>query len=1019
MLIQTVHKQYMRQLFFSITILAFTVFSGFLLFNEPSKNTTEEEDKKRNQRISPAFLNEDSEAWADSVIQTMTLDEKIGQLFMVAAYSNRDEIHQNEIDQLIEQHHIGGLIFFQGSPTKQVEMTNHFQSKSKIPLMIGIDGEWGLAMRLDSTIKYPKQMTLGAIEDNDYIYEMGEQIADQCKRMGIHINFAPVADINNNPDNPVINYRSFGENKEKVTEKSLAYMNGMQDNELLASGKHFPGHGDTDSDSHKTLPLITHDLERLDTLEFVPFRNLIDSGLTSMMVAHLYIPSLDDTPNRASTLSKKIVTDLLKIDMGFQGLIFTDALNMRGVSAYYDPGKLEVAALQAGNDVLLFPEDVPAAVKAIKEAIDNKELSEKEIDLHCKKILQAKKWVGLDIYAPAETKDLVKDLNNNKAEYLNLKLFESALTVIKNENDLLPIRHLTEKKIATINVGIDADNTFSMMVDRYCSVSKYDMPNKVSFEEANQKIEELRDYNTIIISIFDMSQRPYQNFGFTTETNDFINLLAQDTTKQIVLNVMGNPYCLDKMNCTDNVDAIVINYEEREETESLSAQLIFGGIAAQGVLPVSIGQKWSEGYGIKTNAPIRLKYTVPEELGITDGDLAKIDDIVQEGLNLGVFPGCEILAAKDGKVFLYRGYGRHTYDKDSKNVDITDIYDLASITKIASSTASVMKLQDEGILNVDSTLDEYVHDMVDSTDYANITLKEMMTHQAGFTAWIPFYIRTLHKGQPKIELYSIHQTDYFNWRVADNLYIHDGIRDSIFQRILSTDVSSKKKYLYSDIGYYFLNEIIQRKTGKTQDEFVDETFYKPMGLDNIGYKPRDKWDISRIPPTEDDKTFRHQIIHADVHDQGAAMLGGVCGHAGLFANANDLGVMMQMFMQYGTYGGERIIDKDIVKQFTSSPFYDVNRNRRGIGFDKPIRGGGNGPTCSGCASDASFGHSGFTGTLTWADPEKGLVFVFLSNRTFPDAENRQIISLSTRTRIMQVLYDAIAHGEKRLAKTNS
>lgn len=1008
----------MRQVFFSITILAFTVFSGFLLFNEP-ENDTEKKDKKKNHNSSPAFLNDKSEVWADSVLQTMSLDEKIGQLFMVAAYSNKDKSHQLSIDSLIEHYHIGGLIFFQGSPTKQVEMTNHFQSKSKIPLMIGIDGEWGLAMRLDSTIKYPKQMTLGAIENNELIYQMGEQVAEQCQRMGIHINFAPVADINNNPDNPVINYRSFGENREKVTLKSLTYMNGMQDSKLLTSGKHFPGHGDTDSDSHKTLPLINHDLERLDTVEFVPFKHMIDSGLTSMMVAHLYIPSLDDTPNRASTLSKKIVTDLLKTDLGFQGLIFTDALNMRGVSAYFDSGQLEVAALEAGNDVLLFPENVPAAVKAINEAVVNKDLSVKDIDAHCKKILQAKYWVGLNKKESISTKKLVADLNKKEASFLNQQLFESALTVIKNDNDILPIRHLSEKTIATVNVGINAENTFSTMVDRYCNVSMFDIPREVSFEEANSTVEALKDFNTVIISTFDMSQRPYQNFGFTKETNDFINLLAMDSTKTIILNVMGNPYCLEKIDCTDNVDAILINYEEREETEFLSAQLIFGGIHAQGVLPVSIGDKWSEGFGLKTKAPIRFKYTMPEELGIKDADLAKIDEIVQEGLNLGVFPGCQILAAKDGKVFLYKGYGKHTYEKDAKQVEVTDIYDLASITKIASSTASIMKLQDEGQINVDSTLDEYVHEMVDSTDYQNITLKEMMTHQAGFKAWIPFYMRTLHKGQPKIDLYSIKQTDFFNLRVAENLYIHDGIRDSIFQRILSEEVSSKKKYLYSDLGYYFLNEIIQEKTGMTQDEYVYETFYKPLGLDNIGYKPRDKWNISRIPPTEDDKSFRHQIIHADVHDQGAAMLGGVCGHAGLFSNANDLGVMMQMFMQYGNYGGERYIDQNVVKLFTSSPFYDTNRNRRGIGFDKPVRGGGNGPTCSGCASDASFGHSGFTGTLTWADPETGLVFVFLSNRTFPDAENRQIISLGTRTRIMQVLYDAIATGEERLASVNS
>ncbi|MCB9197543.1 MAG: serine hydrolase [Flavobacteriales bacterium] len=1006
----------MRQLFFIIILLAFTLFSGFLFFEDILLGTNTD-DKKVTEKKAPQFLSDANYKWADSVMQTMSLEEKIGQLFMVAAYSNRDEAHQQEITSLIEQQHIGGLIFFQGSPTKQVELTNHFQSKSKIPLMIGIDGEWGLAMRLDSTMKYPKAMTLGAISNDKLIYKMGEQIAKECKRMGIHINFAPVADVNNNPNNPVINYRSFGEDPEKVSAKSMAYMNGMQDQKVLASGKHFPGHGDTDSDSHKTLPIIKHTVERLDTVEFEPFRQLIDNGLASMMVAHLYIPSLDDAPNRASTLSRKIVTDLLKIDLGFKGLIFTDALNMRGVSAFYDPGKLEVAALQAGNDILLFPEDVPAAVAEIKAALESKTLTEKSLNEHVIKILQAKKWLGLNKKPNIATKGLYNEINTEEAKYLNQQLFESAITVIKNDEDLLPVKQLTQYAIASINIGAPQDNVFSEMADRYCHLTKFSADRELGFEEAQELIDQLKDYNLIIVSTFDMSQRPHQNFGFTQATNDFIKLLAQDSTKKIILNVMGNPYCLEKMDCTKSVDAIIINYEEREETESLSAQLIFGGIAAKGTLPVSIGHQWRAGEGIQTAAPIRMKYTQPLELGINLSDLQQIDDIVQASINTGVFPGCQILAAKDGKVFLYKGYGRHTYDSTSKIVDVNDIYDLASITKIASSTAAIMKLQEENKINVDSSLDVYLHDMVDSTSYKNITLKQMMTHQAGFTAWIPFYIRTLHKGQPKIELYSIHQTDYFNWRVAENLYIHSGIRDSIFDRIVSTEVSSSKKYLYSDIGYYFLNEIIQRKTALAQNEFVDQMFYQKMGLDNIGYLPRTKWDISRVPPTEDDKTFRHQIIHADVHDQGAAMLGGVAGHAGLFSNANDLGVMMQMYMQYGMYGGERILSEEVLKLFTSSPYYEVNRNRRGIGFDKPVKGGGNGPTCSGCASDNSFGHSGFTGTLTWADPDKGLVFVFLSNRTFPDAENRKIISEGTRTRIMQVLYDAIAHGEKRLVKS--
>ncbi len=1005
----------MRNIFFIVVGLAFTLFSGFLLLEEESFfDINIDEKKKTNNKIQPPFFTEENKQWADSVLKTMTLDEKIGQLFMVAAYSNRDQNHQDELDQLIENNHIGGLIFFQGSPYKQAQMTNHFQAKSKIPLMIGIDGEWGLAMRLDSTMKYPKQMTLGAISDNALIYEMGKNIAQECNRMGIHVNFGPVADVNNNPANPVINYRSFGENKYKVTSKALAYMNSLQDNGVLASGKHFPGHGDTDSDSHKTLPIITHDLERLDSIELFPFKHLIDSGLGSMMVAHLYIPSLDSTANKASTLSRKIVSDLLKYDLNFKGLIFTDALNMRGVSAYFDPGRLEVAALVAGNDVLLFPEDVPKAMEEIKLAIKNGELKEKEIDNHCHKILMTKSWMELRKTPKIKLESLNEDLNTEEAKYLNQKLFEEAITVIKNDSEILPITKLTSKKIAAINVGVGCNNTFTEVADRYCTLDTFSISNKLNFSQYETELTKLRDYNVVIVSIFDMSQSPYQNFGFSQSTNDFILALAADSSKQIILNVMGNPYCLAKMNCTEVVDAIIINYEEREETESLSAQLIFGGIQSKGTLPVSIGDKYSEDFGIKTKSPIRMKYTQPLELGITSSELSSIDSIALQGLAEGIFPGCQILVAKDGKVFYHKSFGKHTYESDAKSVENTDIYDLASITKIASSTASLMKLQSEGRIHVDSTLGTYLKDKVDTTDYNNIKLKEMLTHQAGFKAWIPFYIRTLHKGQPKIELYSIHKTDFFNSRVAEGLYIHSGIRDSIFNRIITTDVSSKKKYLYSDLGYYFINEIIQRKTQQTQDKYVEENFYKPLGLDNIGYKPREKWDISRVPPTEDDKSFRHQIIHADVHDQGAAMLGGVCGHAGLFANSNDLAVMMQTFVQYGTYGGERFFADSVGKLFTSSPYYSINRNRRGIGFDKPVRAGGNGPTCSGCASDKSFGHSGFTGTLTWADPDNGMVYVFLSNRTFPDAENRKIISSGIRTRIMQVIYTSIQNGEKRL-----
>ena len=997
----------MRKLFFLAIVGAFVFLSSFLFEQAKSAPAVS---KEIVPKVTPSFLKQNSK-WVDSVFNTLSKEERIAQLFMVAAYSNRDSSHQREIEKLITDQKIGGLIFFQGGPIRQVKLTNGYQAKAKVPLLVSIDAEWGLAMRLDSTIKFPKQMTLGAISDNNLIYQMGEQIAMHCKRMGIHINLAPVADVNNNSENPVINYRSFGEDKYKVANKAIAYMKGMQNKGVMANAKHFPGHGDTDSDSHKTLPIIKHNRERLDSLELYPFQQMIDSGLGSMMIAHLYIPSLDDRPNRASTLSENIVTDLLQKEMGFEGLIFTDALNMRGVSAFYNPGKLDVEALLAGNDVLLFSEDIPKAIEEIKMAIDQKLISQKEIDRRCRKILFAKAWCGLSKYKPIDTALLFEDLHQSEAEFVNMKLYESALTLLKNEEAAVPVMKLAEKKIASITIGAANENDFNTSIDRYCDFDAFSYSLKPSNDEIAKALDELKEYNLVLITIHDMNQRPYQNFGITKQLNSLLDSLASQ--HNVILNILGNPYCLNKFEGAHKAKAILVSYEEESLAQDISGQIIFGGLPVKGKLPVSV-KNYPNGSGIIIDKSIRINYTMPQALNISPKDLSGVELIVSEALREKVFPGCQIFAAKDGKVFYYKSFGNHTYDKGALPVKTTDIYDLASITKIASSTASLMKLQSEGIVDVDSSLSAYLPDMVDTSAYENILLKEMLTHQAGFTPWIPFYIRTLHKGKPKFELYSVKQTEYFSERVADNLFAHKSLRDSIFKKILSTKVSAVKKYKYSDIGYYFINEIIRNKTNTTQDDYVMNTFYKPLGLENIGYRPRLKWDLNRIPPTEDDKAFRGQLIQGDVHDQGAAMLGGVCGHAGLFANANDLGVMMQLFMQYGEYGGERYFKEEVVKYFTSAPYFVSNKNRRGIGFDKAVRAGGSGPTCSKCTSNESFGHSGFTGTITWADPKTGFVYVFLSNRVNPNAENRKIISLGIRTRIQKIFTDAIAKAEKAI-----
>lgn len=958
--------------------------------------------------IQGGLINQNKPSWEDSIFNTLSIDQKIGQLMMVAAYSNKGPLHEQHLNSLIEKYHIGGVIFYQGAPKNQLQITNRLQKKANIPLLIAMDAEWGLAMRLDSTIAFPKQMTLGAIQNDSLIYYMGKEIGSQCKRLGVHMNMAPVVDINNNPKNPVINHRSFGENPEKVAKKAFYYMKGLQDQKILANAKHFPGHGDTDSDSHKTLPIIYHNKSRLDSVELHPFKYLIDSGLKALMVAHLYVPTLDSTPNTPSTLSKKVVTDLLQEELDFKGLIFTDGLNMRAVNAFYEKGKLDILALKAGNDVLLIPEDIPMAIQEIKKAIENGEFSIEELDNKVKKIIQAKKWVESNKTNTLEQKNLYEELNNHNANFINHELYKNALTLIKNDN-VIPITRLDTLKIASVSIGIPSSNAFNESINRYCKFDTFNIPHHTQLNEILSLRKKLEDYNTIIISSYEMNYNPYQNFGLSKT----IDQLCMNWNKSgnIILNVPGNPYSLSKLKSITEIDAILISYEDQKVPSELAGQLVFGGISAKGKLPVTINSSFREGFGLETQTN-RFAYVYPESIGINATALLKIDSIILESFKEKAFPGCQILAAKDGQVFFHKAYGNHTYNDQAKKVTLSDIYDLASITKIASSGAALMQLHQDGKVSLDSSLSHYLPSLLDSSKYGSIVLKDMLTHQAKLTPWIPFYIKTLFKGKPKYEIYSIKKSDYFNKRVAENLYINEHYRDTIFKRILATPLLKTKKYKYSDVGYYFINEIISSITNKTQDEFVNKAYYSRMGLENIGYRPRDKWALERIIPTENDKAFRQQLIHGDVHDQGAAMMGGVAGHAGLFSNANDLAVMMQLFLQKGIYGGDTIINKQTVDLFTSAPFYNSDKNRRGITFDKPVRGSAGGPTCFKCASYSSFGHSGFTGTLTWADPENGLVYVFLSNRVYPDAENKKLITMNVRTRIQRVLIDALNNASK-------
>jgi len=955
----------------------------------------------------PAFLQVDP-AWVNEKLDSMSLDEQIGQLFMVAAYSNMGKDHEAALKKLIQEQHIGGLIFFQGGPGRQANMCNRLQSYAKIPLMIGMDGEWGLAMRLDSTVHYPYQMTLGAIRNDTTIYEMGIDIGKQFKRLGMHVNFAPVVDVNNNSMNPVINYRSFGEDRLNVAQKGTAYMRGMQSEGVMANAKHFPGHGDTDADSHLALPVIAHGMARLDSTELFPFRQMMNRGLSSVMVAHLYIPALDSTKNLASTLSPKVVTDLLRNELRFKGLAFTDALNMKGVASYWKPGEVELKAVLAGNDILLFPEDVPTAVKLIKQAITDSLITKELITEHCRRILLAKKWEGLDTYKPIDPMMIYEDLNTAYSKRLNALLYERSMTLLKNDSSILPLNMKELGDVAYLAIGDFLDNEFHEALKKRGLSKALSSSSAPGYEKRSQVTNSLNESGTVIIGLHGLKRSPKENFGLSDQVIELVRAIAKE--HKVILVEFGNPYALEAFPSFDDVSAIMIAYEDNAFCRLKAAEAIAGVNDITGRVPVSIAGHYAVGSGLKLENG-KLTGALPDELGISSTDLAEIDKIAIEGIKAGAYPGCVVLVAKEGKIIYEKAFGGHTYE-GKRMTKVDDVYDLASITKVAATAASLMAMVDEGLVDVYATLGTYLPQIPDSSVYSKLILRVILSHQAGLMPWIPFYTSTLTKGKLNPDLYRRSQKTGFETEVAEDVWLDDGQRDSIMTKILNTPLRAKTDYKYSDLGYYFMKAIVEEISGMSLDQYVTQNFYEPMGLETMGYLPLKRLPKDRIVPTEYDLYYRMQLLQGHVHDMGAAMQGGVGGHAGLFSDARDLAAMMQMFLDKGVYAHQEFISGKTLEEFTKCQFCTGKKdeNRRGIAFDKPNRHGEEGPTCD-CISYESFGHSGFTGTLAWADPQENVVYVFLSNRIFPSAENKKLQKMNIRTRIMEAIYMSIENGK--------
>jgi len=932
--------------------------------------------------------------WVDSVYNAMTLEERLGQLFMVAAYSNKDTVHFNAIDKLIQESKIGGLIFFQGGPVRQVKLINRFQSLSKTPLFIGIDAERGLDMRLDSTYSYPWNMTLGAIQDIRLLEEVGVQMGIQSKRLGLHFNFAPVVDINTNSRNPILGFRSFGEDKFKVMERAIAVMKGVQSQGIFSTGKYFPGHGDTEMDSHRGLPTINFSKEKLIEVALCPYKKMFHEGLSSVIVAHLNAPSLESRPNFPSSISYTIVTDILQKELGFKGLIFTDALNMQSVSTFKLPGEINFEAFMAGNDVLLFPEDVPLAIEKFKLAYSTNLFSEERLAFSVKKILKFKYKAGLNSYKPIVTANLYNDLNRSENDALQYELYENAITVLKNTAAVLPIKNLDKEKIAYVKIGDDTNDVFISTLKKYAEVTVVEDADLDSLQV------KLQPFTTVIIG-YHQSDVDFRNDDLKSNEIFKINFLAKNNN--VILDIFAKPYALLPFTNFHDIEGLVVSYQNSTIAQIVSAELIFGAIEAKGKLPVSINTSFKVNHGLSTEKLNRLGFATPENVGMNAAVLSKIDVIANKAIDGKMTPGIQVLVSRKGKVIYQKSYGHHTYDKTIAVQD-SDIYDVASLTKILATLPNIMLQYDQQKINMESTLG-LMSPIFKDSNKANINFKDLLSHYAGLAAGIPFYKATMDKSKFPSEVYFRKVLEkQFSKQLADSLFVRNDFSETIMKMIVKSKISLKKEYKYSDLTFMILKDYLEKTTGKTLDVLIQENFYRSLGMNNSSFKPLLKFDKSRIPPTETDTYFRHQLLQGYVNDLSAALEGGVSGHAGIFSNAMDVAKIMELYLQKGNYGNRQYFSEKTFDDFNTCYFCAAG-NRRGVGFDKPQLGT-KGPTC-GCASMTSFGHTGYTGTMAWADPETQIVFVFLSNRTFPIAGENRLSKENIREDIQRIIYEAI------------
>ena len=927
--------------------------------------------------------------WVDSVYTSLTLEEKVSQLFI--NWVSPEQSDFNVIRKLVEEDKIGGLIFSIGTTNSHIEWLNKFQTIAKTPLLVTMDAEWGPSQRLTDVFAHPWNMTLGAIQDNSLVRDISKRMAEQNKALGIHYNFSPSVDVNNNSKNPIIGNRSFGEDPNNVYLKAKAYIQGHKDAGVFTSIKHFPGHGDTDKDSHKTLPVINGDIKRLNNVELYPFRRLIEDGIAeSIMLAHLSVPALDK--KYPSSLSYKTVNNLLRDDYEFNGITITDALDMKGV--LQDPNiNVDLRAFEVGNDIILMSTNVTQGVKLISESFKKGKISESRLSSSVKKILSLKAKSNLKNFKNISTENILSKVNTSKDTLLYSKAMSSAITLVKNTNNILPLTN--NKKYLHVAFGENDRG-----VHLYDKMNKYLNVDTYTSDDITPLFNKTK-YDGILISYHGSSKSPYASNIIPKEIVEKINSIS--VNNNVVLNLFLNPYSLNSFKSIENFESIVIGYQNNMISQEVLADLLFGVSSFKGKIPVS-NNFFKVNHGLTFNKKNIIGFSRPSYEGFDTARLSYLDSIAKNAIDSMMTPGIQMLVSRKGKIVYNKSFGYHTYEKVNK-LENNHVFDLSSITKILATMPLVLQEFDNKNISLETNLSE-LFPKKKLNEKGSISIKEMLSHYARLRPWIPFYEETLNrKEKPKSRFYKSNSKSTFSTRVSENLFLKSNYREKIFKSILDSELRDSLEYKYSDLPFYFLKFWFEDLYNKPLNILANEKIFEPLGLKRTMFNPHESISLEEIVPSERDDFFRYSKLHGYVHDEGAAMLGGISGHAGLFSNAYEVAIVLQAMIQKGSYNNQRLFSENSFNTFNYC-YYCDNDNRSGVGFDKPQVEGKHGSTFGGVSMN-SFGHYGYTGSIAWADPDEEIIFIFLSNRTYPTRKNTLLQTSNVRTRAQEIVYKSL------------